>query len=92
MVGGFVGWLVGWLVSPSTILVYLKGGCEETVSRVANGHHLQIQLTISPKHSILTPGQPDPAWTIEHSPDRGGTRVVRQGRYKSGKTGEVQEW
>ena len=44
---------------PSNMLVYLRGGSARTIVRAATlSQKLRIQLSISPSHSILTPGQP----------------------------------
>ena len=60
--------MVGWLVAlhPSNMLVHLKGGSAQTSVRAATlRQKLQIKLSVSPSHSILTPGQPVPALTLE---------------------------
>ena len=59
--------LVGWLVAerPSNMLVYLRDGSAQTAVRAATlRQRLQIKLAITPSHSILTPGQPDPPLTL----------------------------
>ena len=46
--------------------VYLRDGSAQTILRAATlRQKLQIQLSISPSHSILTPGRPVPALTLE---------------------------
>ena len=46
------------------MLVYLGDGSAQTILRAATlREKLQIKLSTSPSHSILTPGQPVPALT-----------------------------
>ena len=53
---------VGWLLN---IRVYLRDGPAQTILRAATlRQKLQAKLSISPSHSILTPGQPVPALTL----------------------------
>ena len=50
-----VCWLVGQ--RPSNTLVYLRGGAVQTIVRAAAlRQKLQVKLSISPSHIILTPG------------------------------------
>ena len=50
---------------PSNILVYLRDGSAKTILRAATlRQKLQIKLSTSPSHSILTPGWPVPALTL----------------------------
>ena len=57
--------------------VYLRDGSAQTILRAATlRQKLQIQLSISPSHSILTPGQPIPALTLKcQAPGRVATGV-----------------
>ena len=57
---------VSWLLNvPATCEVYLRDGSAPTILRAATLRwKLQIQLSISPSHRILTPGQPVPALTL----------------------------
>ena len=59
-------WLLGCLSScPSNMLVYLWDGSAHKIVRAATLRwELQIELPISPGHSILTPGQPVPALAL----------------------------
>ena len=59
------------------MLVYLRDGSAQTVvSAAALWWKLQIQLSISPSHNILTPGQPVPALTLQRQmPGRVATGV-----------------
>ena len=62
-----MGLLVGWLVAlcPSNILVHLRDGSAQTSVRAATLMlKLQIKLSTSPSHRILTPGQPFPVLTL----------------------------
>ena len=53
---------VCWLLN---MLVYLKDGSAQAILRAATlRQKLQIQLSTSPSHSILTPGRPVPALTL----------------------------
>ena len=58
--------LVWWGAErPSNMPVYLGNGSARTILRVATlRQKLQIKLSISPSHSILTPGQPVPALAL----------------------------
>ena len=50
---------------PSNMRVYLRDGSAQTILRVATlSQKLQTKLSISPGHSILTPGLPVPALTL----------------------------
>ena len=61
--GGFVCWLVAY--RPSNMRVYLRDRSAQTILRAATlRQKLQIQLSISPSHSILTPGRPVPVLTL----------------------------
>ena len=56
-----------WLVAyrPSNMRVYLRDGSAQTSLRAATlRYKLQIKLSISPSHSILTPGRPVPVLTL----------------------------
>ena len=58
---------VCWLVAkrPSNMLVYLRDGSAQTIVRaVTLRSKLQIKLSTSPTHSILTHGRPVPALTL----------------------------
>ena len=55
---------VCWLVAyrPSNMRVYLRDGSAQTILCAATlRYKLQIKLSISPSHSMLTTGQPVPA-------------------------------
>ena len=55
---------VGCLTSPN-MLMYLRDGSAQTILRAAIlRQKLQIKLSTSPSHSVLTPGQPIPALTL----------------------------
>ena len=55
---------VGCLAS-SNGLVYLRDGSAQTILRAATlRQKLQIKLSTSPSHSILTPGPPVPVLTL----------------------------
>ena len=71
----FVGWLLA--LHPSNMLVYLRDGSAQTrVRAVTLRYKLQIKLSTSPSHSMLTPGQPVPALTLQHqAPGKVATRV-----------------
>ena len=59
--------VVGLLVAsrPSNRLVYLRDGSAQTTLRAATlRQKLQITRSVSPSHSILTPGRPVPALTL----------------------------
>ena len=59
----FVCWLVA--CRPSNMLVYPSNGSAQTILRAATlTWKLQIKLSTSPSHSILTPGRPVPALTL----------------------------
>ena len=59
----FVCWLVAY--RPSNMLVYLRDGSAQTILRAATlRQKLQIQLSTSPSHSILTSGRPVPALAL----------------------------
>ena len=59
----FVGWLLA--LRPSNMLVYLRDGSAQTILRAATlRRKLQIKLSTSPSHSILTTGRPVPALTL----------------------------
>ena len=59
----FGGWLVAY--RPSNMRVYLRDGSAQTSLRAATLRwKLQIQLSLSPSHSILTPGRPVPVLTL----------------------------
>ena len=61
--GGVVCLLVAQ--RPSNMRVYLRDGSAQTIVRAATlRQKLQIQLSTSPSHSILTPGRPVPALTL----------------------------
>ena len=61
--GLFVCWLVA--LRPSNMLVHLRDGSAQTILRAATlRQKLQIQLSTSPSHSILTPGRPVPGLTL----------------------------
>ena len=62
---------------PSNMLVYLRDGSAQTILRAATlRQKLQIQLSTSPSQSILTPGRPVPALTLERQePGRVATGV-----------------
>ena len=50
---------------PSNMRVYLRDGSAHTILRAATlRQKLQIKLSISPSHSILTPGRPVPVLTL----------------------------
>ena len=50
----------------SNMLVYLRNGSAQTIVPAATlTKKLQIKLSISPSHSILTLGQPVPALTLQ---------------------------
>ena len=70
---------VGWLVAycPSNMLVYFRDGSAQTSSCIATlKQKLQIKSSTSPRHRILTPGQPVPALTLSHQvPGRVATGV-----------------
>ena len=56
-----------WLLAlrPNKMLVYLRDRPAQTILRAATlRQKLQAKLSISPSHSILTPGQPVPALTL----------------------------
>ena len=57
--------------------VYLRDGSAQTIIRAATlRQKLQIKLSISPSHSILTPGQPVPALTLwRQAPGRVASEV-----------------
>ena len=57
--------------------VYLRDGSAQTILRAATlRQKLQIKLSISPSHSILTPGRPVPALTLwRQAPGRVATGV-----------------
>ena len=59
------------------MLVYLKDGSAQTILRVATlRQKSQIKLSISPSHSILTPGRPVPELTLyRQAPSRVATGV-----------------
>ena len=62
-VPGFVCWL--FVLRPSNMRVYLRDRSAQTILRAATlRQKLQIKLSISPSHSILTPSQPVPALTL----------------------------
>ena len=49
------------------MLVYLRDGFAQTIGRAATlRQKLQTKCSISASHSILTPGQPVPALTLQH--------------------------
>ena len=57
--------VVCWFYVPAACSVYLRGGSVQTLPRDATlGSKLQIQLAMSPRHGVLTPGQPVPALTV----------------------------
>ena len=66
--------LVGWL---HNMLVYLIDGSAQTILRAATlRYKLQIQLSNSPSHSILTPGRLVPVLTLyRRAPGRVATGV-----------------
>ena len=67
----FVCWLVGCLTSQQHASVSHGRICSDTLRQ-----KLQIQLSVSPSHRILTPGQPAPALTLQHqAPGRVATGV-----------------
>ena len=73
-----VGWVGFWVAyCPSNMLVYLRDGSVQTILRAATlRYKLQIQLSTSPSHSILTPGRPVPALTLQcQKPGREATGV-----------------
>ena len=77
---GAGGWGEGeedrcWLLA--TMLVYPRDGSAQTTVLTATlRQKLHIQLSISPGHSILTPGQPVPALTLyRQAPGRVATGV-----------------
>ena len=57
--------------------VYLRDGSAQSIVRAATlRYKLQTKLSISPNHSILTPGRPVPALTLERqAPGRVATGV-----------------
>ena len=59
------------------MLVYLRDGSAQTIVRAATlKQKLQIKLSTSPSHSILTPGRPVPALTLyRQTPGRVATGV-----------------
>ena len=58
---------------PSNMVVYLRDGSVRAILRAAA---LQIKLSTSPSHSILTPGRPVPALTLyRQAPCRVATGV-----------------
>ena len=59
------------------MLVHLRDGCAQTTLRAATpSQKLQIKLAISPSHSILTPGQPVLAPTLQsQAPGRVATGI-----------------
>ena len=59
------------------MLVYLRDGSAQTIVYAATlAQKLQIKLSFSPNHSILTPGQPAPALTLScQVPGRVATAV-----------------
>ena len=69
--------LVGWLLA-CNMLVYLRDGSAQSSERAATlRQKLQIKLSISPSHSILTPGQPVPELTLQRqAPGRVATGVA----------------
>ena len=71
--------IVCWLLAsrPSNRLVYLRDGYAQTILRAATlRQKLQIELYTSPSHSILTPGRPVQALTLERqAPGRVATGV-----------------
>ena len=73
------GWFVCLLVAerPSNTRVYLRDASAKTTLRAATlRQKLQTKLSISPSHSILTPGQPVPALTLYlQAPGRVATGV-----------------
>ena len=63
----YTAWFVCLLVAyrPNNTRVYLRDGSAHTILRAATLRwKLQIQLSISPSHSILTPGRPVPVLTL----------------------------
>ena len=55
---------VGCLM-PSNVLVCLMGGSADTMVCAATLRQtFQIKLSVSPSHSLMTPGQPVPALTL----------------------------
>ena len=78
-ISGTVCVLVGCLTSrPRNMLVYLRDGSAKTIVRAATlRYKLQIKLSTSPSHSILTPGRPVPALTLKRqAPGRVATGVL----------------
>ena len=71
------GLLVGCLTSQQHAIVYLRDGSAQTIlCGAAVRQKLQIQLSISPNHSVLTLGQPVPALTLyRQAPVRVATGV-----------------
>ena len=62
-VASFVCLFVGFLTSQQH--VYLRDGSAQTILRAATlRKKLQMKLSTSPSHSILTPGRPVPALTL----------------------------
>ena len=64
-------------VCPSNMIVCLRDGSARTVVRAATlRQKLQIKLSTSPSHSILTPGRPVPVRTLRRqAPSREATGV-----------------
>ena len=62
----WVGWFAGWLLNvPANMLMHLRHGSAQTFVHAATLRlELQIKLSISSSHSILTPGQQVPALTL----------------------------
>ena len=59
------------------MLVYLKDGSAQTIVCAATlRYKLQIKLSTSHSHSILTPGRPAPALTLCQAPGRVATGVA----------------
>ena len=57
------GLFVGCLTSQQSMRVYLRDGSTQTILHAATlRQKLQIKLSISPSHSILTPGQQSQHW------------------------------
>ena len=71
-----IGWLVGCLTSQQHDIVYLRDRSAQT-SVHASTLGQQLQIKLSPSHSILKPGKPVPALTLlRQAPGRFPREIV----------------
>ena len=87
---------VDWLACLTPKLVLPRDGSAQTIVHAATlRQKLQIKLAVSPSHSILTPGRPVPALTLQRQvPGRvvTGVPIFKSGMTPPGKNIHGDSW